>query len=99
MWLSLTAVLTRNGMDYVQVTWLNLPKRNVFIVGVQFYVGVVLGVFCAWAAVDIVLGLYVPLLPMVGVVIFGLAISYAMVLCYDLEQDDEEEEGICSIIE
>jgi hypothetical protein len=104
MWLSLTAVLTRKGMEYVQTTWLlnRIPKRNIFILGVQFNVGVVLGVFCAWAAVDIVLGLYVPLLPMVGVVLFGLTISYAMVLCYDLEQDDddeEENEGICSIIE
>jgi hypothetical protein len=56
------------------------------------YVGVILlGVFCAWAAFNIVLVLFVPLLHMIGVCIFGLTIGYAMVLFYDfLEQDDQQ---------
>jgi hypothetical protein len=95
MWLSfLTVELTRKGM---QITWLNLPKGNICILGVQFYIGVVVGVFCVWAAVDIVLSLYVPLLPMVGVVIYGCTLSYAMEQDDD-DNDDEEEEEICSII-
>jgi hypothetical protein len=36
------------------------------------------------------MGLFVPLLHMIGVVIFGLTIAYAMVLCYDLEQADQQ---------
>jgi hypothetical protein len=100
MWLGLTAILTQKGMEYVQSNWCNRPKRDIFILGVQFYVGVVLGVFFAWAAVDIGLGLFIPLLPMVGVVVFGLAISHTMVWCYDLEEDDVEEEvGMCVIME
>jgi hypothetical protein len=56
------------------------------------YFGVVLGVSCAWAAFYIV--------PVLGVFIFLLTNAYAMVLCSDMEQDDdkEEEKRMCSII-
>jgi hypothetical protein len=110
MWLALTAVLTRPGMKYIQDTFFSsqnlknqtdndvvvvLTKRSVFVLGVQFYMGVVLGVFLAWTGVDCVLGLPVPVLPMLGVLFFGLLISYTMIFCYDLEesfeQDDEDE--------
>jgi hypothetical protein len=95
MWLSLTAVLTRTGMEYVRHKFFlgeqKPTKRSVFVLGVQFYVGVVFGVFFAWTGIDMFLGLPVPVMPMVNVLIFGLFISYTMVWCYDLEDEDEEE--------
>ena len=98
MWLSLTAVLTKSGMNYVRTNFFHPQskptKRSIFVLGVQFYVGVVLGVFFAWTGIDFLLGLPVPVMPMVGVLLFGLFISYTMVWCYDLEDvEDDEDEG------
>ena len=82
--------------DDREVVRVVLTKRSVFVLGVQFYMGVVLGVFLAWTGVDCVLGLPVPVLPMLGVLFFGLLISYTMIFCYDLEDsfdrnnDDDE---------
>jgi hypothetical protein len=98
MWVALTAVLTQPGMQYVQDNYFaeksNVSKRSMFVLGVQFYVGVVVGVFLAWTAIDCVLGLPVPVLPMLGVLVFGLLISYTMIFCYDLEDSlDSDENG------
>jgi hypothetical protein len=88
MWIALTSILTHSGMAYVKRNYSaisNASKRSIFVLGVHFYVGVVVGVFLAWAAIDCLLGLPVPLLPMLGILGFGLFISYTMVWCYDLE--------------
>ena len=91
MWMGLTYLLTYTGMEKAQRRW-GLPKRVIFVTGVQFYIGVVTGVFVAWASIDLGLGLPVPLLPMVLVLVFGLAISYTMICCYDLEEEEEEDD-------
>ncbi len=98
MWVALTAILTQSGMSYVRKNYFapdTASKRSIFVLGVQFYIGVVVGVFFAWALIDFVLGLPVPLLPMLGVFGFGLFISYTMIWCYDLEdyylEDDCDE--------
>jgi hypothetical protein len=96
MWVALTAVLTRSGMNHVRRNYFSVApsKRSIFVLGVQFYVGVVVGVFLAWTGIDCSLGLPVPLMPMIAVLVFGLSISYTMVWCYDLEDvEDDEEEG------
>lgn len=88
MWIALTSILTHTGMAYVRRNYsavADASKRSIFVLGVHFYVGVVVGVFLAWAAIDCLLGLPVPLLPMLGILGFGLFISYTMVWCYDLE--------------
>ena len=97
MWVALTSVLTKRGMDYVRCQYFSqesVPsKRSIFVMGVNFYVGVVVGVFLAWTGIDIVLGLPVPVLPMIFVLLFGLFISYTMVWCYDLEEEEVEDEN------
>jgi hypothetical protein len=94
MWIALTGLLTKYGMDHVRNTYFAescMPtKRSVFVMGVNFYVGVVIGVFLAWTGIDALLGSPVPMLPMMCVLLFGLFISYAMVWCYDLEEEDAE---------
>jgi len=95
MWVALTAVLTESGMKFVRERYFEksgASKRSVFVLGVQFYIGVVVGVFLAWTAIDCVLGLPVPVLPMLGVLVFGLCISYTMIWCYDLEDTFEGDE-------
>lgn len=97
MWVSLTAVLTQSGMQYVRGTYFQkgvATKRSIFVLGVQFYIGVVVGVFMAWTAIDCVLGLPVPILPMLGVLVFGLCISYTMIWCYDLEDSLAEDDDV-----
>jgi magnesium-transporting ATPase (P-type) len=93
MWITLSAALTRPGVKFAQTHFFSpdiVPsKRAVFIMGIYFYVGVVVGVFLAWASVDAFLGLPVSILPMLSVLLFGLAISYTMVWCYDREKDIE----------
>ena len=74
-------------------------RRSVFVMGVNFYVGVVIGVFLAWVSVDAILGLPLPIYPMVGVLLFGLGISFCMILYYDSEEyqkdshlDDDDDD-------
>jgi magnesium-transporting ATPase (P-type) len=94
MWIALSAALTRPGVKFAQRHFFSpetVPsKRAVFIMGIYFYVGVVVGVFLAWASVDAFLGLPVSVLPMLSVLLFGLAISYTMVWCYDREEKIED---------
>ena len=95
MWIVLTALLTQSGMQYVRQTYFEettSSKRSIFVLGVQFYIGVVVGVFFAWTMIDCVLGLPVPILPMFGVLLFGLCISYTMIWCYDLEDSLGDED-------
>jgi Na+/melibiose symporter-like transporter len=96
MWIALTGVLTKRGMDHARNTYFSescMPtKRSVFVMGVNFYVGVVIGVFLAWTGIDVLLGSPVPMLPMIFVLLFGLFISYTMIWCYDLEDENEDAE-------
>jgi hypothetical protein len=96
MWIALTGVLTKGGMDHVRNTYFSesgMPtKRSVFVMGVNFYAGVVIGVFLTWTGIDVLLGLSVPMLPMIFVLLFGLFISYTMIWCYDLEDENEDPE-------
>ena len=109
MWISLTAILTKKGMKYVQRTYFSTEtsttgqndssvfvytKRSIFVLGVHFYIGVVMGVFAAWMAIDCWFGVPVPMLPMLAVLVFGLVLSYAMIWCYDLERRGRSREEI-----
>lgn len=103
MWICLTSILTRPGMKYAQNRFFSActPKpspRSLFIMGVNLYVGVVIGVFLAWASLDYFWGFPVPLLPMVGVLVFGLTISYAMIWVFDMEEGDFEEDEEESVL-
>ncbi|KAL3941500.1 MAG: hypothetical protein SGBAC_004146 [Bacillariaceae sp.] len=94
MWLGLTAALTDRGIEF----WQRLlggshSARSIFVMGVQFYAGVVIGSFLSWFSLDFALGLPAPVYPMISVLFFGLLISYSMVWCFDLEdkRDDRED--------
>lgn len=64
-----------------------LKRRVVFVVGVYFLVGIVLGAFAAWSVIDVYLGFPIPFLPIVATVAVDLILCYMMVCCYDLGRD------------
>lgn len=87
-----------------------LTRRTVFVWGVYFLVGIVLGAFGAWSVIDVYLGFPIPFLPIVATVGIDLVLCYLMVCCYDLgrtsssgsgrksadeDDDDDEDECIC----
>jgi hypothetical protein len=61
-----------------------LKRRFVFVLGVYFLVGIVLGAFAAWTVIDVYLGFPIPFLPIVVTVAIDLVLCYLMVCCYDL---------------
>jgi hypothetical protein len=96
MWMALTGLLTKYGMDHVRNTYFSescMPtKRTIFVMGVNFYVGVVLGLILTWTVIDVLLGLPLPMLPMIFVLLYGIFASYTMIWCYDLEYENEDAE-------
>mmetsp|Transcript_24221 Transcript_24221/g.53370 ORF Transcript_24221/g.53370 Transcript_24221/m.53370 type:complete len:281 (+) Transcript_24221:274-1116(+) len=61
-----------------------VQRRYVFVLGVNFLVGIVLGAFCAWSAVDVYLGFPIPFQPIIATVAVDLGLCYLMVWCYDM---------------
>jgi hypothetical protein len=92
MWLGLTAALTDRGSKFIRSHVGNYSSRSIFVMGVTFYAGVVIGSFISWILHDYFLGLPAPVLPMIGVLIFGLLVSYSMIWCFDMEDCDGDEE-------
>lgn len=80
-------------------------RRDVFVLGVYFLVGIVVGAFGAWSAIDLYLGFPIPFTPIITTVTVDLLLCYLMVWCYDLggkkkrandyDEDDECEEVSC----
>jgi hypothetical protein len=126
LWLAFTCTVTKTGMRLVrnQISGSTvsssssssssssyLPRRALFLVGISFLVGIVMGAFVAWTLTDFYLGFPVPFLPIAGTVLFDLFLCYVMVQCYDIlgqnggdddndddnEEDDDEEEDSAAL--
>jgi len=61
-----------------------IKRRYVFVLGVYFLVGIVIGAFGAWSAIDVYLGFPIPFKPILTTVTVDLVLCYLMVWCYDL---------------
>lgn len=94
MWAGLTLALTNRGIEYLRGRWYmkGFSARSIFVMGVKFYSGVVIGSFLAWSSVDYFLGMPAPILPMLYVLLFGLFIANTMVWCYDFKDEKKEDE-------
>jgi hypothetical protein len=104
IWIAFTCTMTKNGMQFLRLQSQNpsLQRRWVFVLGVYFLVGIVLGAFGAWSMIDIYLGFPIPFMPIVATVGIDLVLCYLMVCCYDLGrrggthsstlQDDDDNE-------
>lgn len=95
IWVAFTCTMTRNGMAYIRLQYQTpLKRRSVFVLGVYFLVGIVLGAFVAWTMIDVYMGFPIPFTPIAVTVLVDLVLCYLMVFCYDLgrEENVEDEE-------
>jgi hypothetical protein len=100
IWVAFTCTMTRNGMACIRASFFSssdnnsnnnkkrsgsvVRRRYVFVLGICFLVGIVLGAFGAWSAVDVYLGFPIPFQPIVATVTVDLALCYLMLWCFDL---------------
>mmetsp|Transcript_30505 Transcript_30505/g.87113 ORF Transcript_30505/g.87113 Transcript_30505/m.87113 type:complete len:213 (-) Transcript_30505:168-806(-) len=100
IWVAFTCTMTRNGMAFIRLQYqAQVQRRSVFILGVYFLVGIVLGAFVAWTMIDVYLGFPIPFVPIAATVGVDLVLCYLMVFCYDLGReesiDDEDTTACC----
>lgn len=95
IWVSFTCTLSRSGLKMIQEQLNeNVKRRYIFLIGVKFLVGIVLGAFLAWILIDYVLGFQVPILSIIGTVAIDLVLCYAMIWCFDeIKYGENDEEG------
>lgn len=94
IWVAFTCTMTRNGMACIRSQFFSKNKSNkhsevvrrryIFVLGVCFLTGIVLGAFGAWSAVDVFLGYPIPFRPIVMTAIVDLLLCYMMVCCFDM---------------
>jgi len=85
IWTAFTCTMTRTGMDFLRLQYqILVHRRSLFLMGIYFLVGVVLGAFGAWTTIDFYLGFPVPFLPIAATVLVDLALCHLMVFCFDL---------------
>ena len=92
IWVAFTCTMTRNGMACIRSQFFRgheeknavVHRRYVFVLGVCFLVGIVLGAFVAWSTVDMYLGYPIPMKPIVLTVGIDLVLCYMMVCCFDM---------------
>jgi hypothetical protein len=102
IWVAFTCTMTRNGMAFIRFQCQKpVSRRFIFVLGVYFLVGIVLGAFLAWTLIDLYLGFPIPFGPIATTVVVDLFLCYLMVWCYDLGRneaiigDDEDDEPTC----
>jgi magnesium-transporting ATPase (P-type) len=100
IWLAFTCTMTRNGMAIIRFQYQAPVKRRfIFVLGVYFLVGIVLGAFVAWTLIDLYLNFPIPFVPIAATVVIDLVLCYLMVFCYDLGREetieDEEDTACC----
>jgi hypothetical protein len=91
----------RRGVEYIQAHFTTSLKsqtaarqthRTVFLAGVQFLVGIVLGCFSAWGLVAVFFGASCFMFMSLFVSMMAcLALSYGMVVIYDMHSDGEQD--------
>eukprot|EP00934_Nitzschia_sp_Nitz4_P002072 Nitzschia sp. Nitz4//scaffold129_size63868//45539//46174//NITZ4_006202-RA/size63868-processed-gene-0.70-mRNA-1//-1//CDS//3329534914//2072//frame0 len=85
IWVAFSCTMSQSGMRFIRDQLrVRVHRRSVFLTGVQFLVGIVLGAFLSWTLIDMYLGYPVPFLPIIGTVVVDLALCYMMLCCYDM---------------
>jgi hypothetical protein len=97
-----TALLTRKGSMYLRKKFDNdadapntesvWTERFLFLSGVGFLFGVIVGSYTAWAIVDIELGMPVPLSPLISILFMDGFLCCLMIKCFDWGHQAPEEE-------
>lgn len=94
IWVGFTCTMTRYGMKCINTQFFSstegqssqhaVQQRYVFVLGVSFLVGIVIGAFGAWFAIDLYLDFPIPLKPILVTVVVDLALCYMMIMCFDM---------------
>ncbi len=93
IWVAFTCTMTRPGMAFIRLQYQTpVKRRSVFVLGVYFLVGIVLGAFLAWSMIDVYLGFPIPFTPIAATVLVDLILCYLMVFCYDMGREESIEE-------
>ena len=102
IWTAFTCTMTRRGMSFIRLQYqMPVKRRSIFVSGVYFLVGIVLGAFVAWTMIDVYLGFPIPFVPIVVTVLVDLTLCYLMVFCFDMGRrtdsstDEENEVTVC----
>ena len=102
IWTAFTCTMTRRGMAFIRIhSQIPVERRSIFVSGVYFLVGIVMGAFVAWTLIDVYLGFPIPFVPIVVTVVVDLTLCYLMVFCFDMGRrtdnstDEEDEVTVC----
>jgi hypothetical protein len=101
IWMAFTCTMTRGGMAMLRDQFQTpVRRRFVFVSGVYFLVGIVMGALIAWSMIDVYLGFPIPFLPIIATVTVDLVLCYMMICCYDIgkeedRREDEDETACC----
>ena len=60
-----------------------IERRDVFVLGIYFFVGIDLGSYGIWSAIDVYLGIPIPFKHFLTTVMIDLVLSFLMVWCYN----------------
>lgn len=96
IWVAFTCTMSRSGMACIRYQFFAsrskrnnsnsnngvVPRRYVFVLGITFLVGIVLGAFGAWSAVNVYFRF--PFEPILVTVAIDLVLCYMMVCCFDM---------------
>merc|ERR1712183_349862 len=67
-----------------------LKRQYVFVLGVYFWMGIVVGAFIALSAIEICLGFPIPFRPILWIVTANLMLCYCMIWCFDRGRTDKK---------
>jgi hypothetical protein len=106
VWVAFTLSMTRPGVNFVMTRLdsglgcTKATRRFVFLLGVNWLVGLVLGAFASWSILDVYFYFPVPYAPIVATAIINLALCYFMTICYDcrkanVEKEEEDNDEEC----
>lgn len=94
IWMAFTCTLTQSGMKMIRDRFQkHVQRRYIFVLGVYFLVGIVLGAFGAWGMIDFYLGFLVPILPIAATVLIDLVLCYLMIWCYDVGNTSSDSDN------
>eukprot|EP00529_Nitzschia_sp_RCC80_P032756 CAMPEP_0113464294 /NCGR_PEP_ID=MMETSP0014_2-20120614/13128_1 /TAXON_ID=2857 /ORGANISM="Nitzschia sp." /LENGTH=233 /DNA_ID=CAMNT_0000356373 /DNA_START=426 /DNA_END=1127 /DNA_ORIENTATION=+ /assembly_acc=CAM_ASM_000159 len=99
VWLAFTATMSRAGLSWIRSQLQlesNITRRSIFLIGVWYLVGIVLGAFLSWTFIDAYLAWPINIFPIVATVLVDLVLCWLMVACFDCgrnetEDDDDDE--------
>eukprot|EP00980_Cylindrotheca_fusiformis_P008174 scaffold1729_cov117-Cylindrotheca_fusiformis.AAC.12 len=91
VWIGLSTMLTDTGEKRDEWYTGGDSARSTFVIAVTFlYAGAAMGLILSWALLNAAFGIRAPIVPIVGILVIGFLIVYAIIRCFD----DDRNRGI-----